>query len=152
VANLYEGDRRYTDAESLLRTAVEDLRKSPGPGRPVTIGALESLGTVLIQLRKYADAERALLEAIKARHALAPDSWEGFDNQSLLGASLAGQRRFEEAERLLVAGYEGLKQRADSIPAYNREVLGDSAQRLVDLYTAWGKPAQAAEWRRRAAE
>jgi hypothetical protein len=36
-----------------------------------------------------------------------------------------------------------------SIPAYNRDTLTDAGRRVVDLYTAWGKPAQAAEWRKK---
>lgn len=65
----------------------------------------------------------------------------------MLGGALAGQRRYDEAERLILDGYEGMQKQASSIPAYNRDSLTEAGQRIVDLYTAWGKPAQAAEWR-----
>jgi hypothetical protein len=42
-----------------------------------------------------------------------------------------------------------MQQRASTIPAYNRESLTDAGQRIVDLYAAWGKPAKAAEWRKK---
>jgi hypothetical protein len=37
------------------------------------------------------------------------------------------------------------------MPAYNRDSLTDAGRRVVDLYTAWGRPAEAAEWRRKIA-
>jgi hypothetical protein len=40
-----------------------------------------------------------------------PDDWQSFDTRSLLGSALAGQKKFVEAEPLLVSGYEGMKHR-----------------------------------------
>ena len=42
--------------------------------------------------------------------------WTTFNTKSLLGASLLGQKKYAEAEPLLVAGYSGLKQREAKIP------------------------------------
>ena len=47
----------------------------------------------------------------------------------------------------LLAGYAGLKQREATIPAVSRPRLPETAARLVELYTAWGKPAEAEKWR-----
>jgi hypothetical protein len=77
----------------------------------------------------------------------APDEWNRYYCKSLLGASLAGQKRYAEAEPLLLSGYHGLKQRQAAIEAADRFVLAESAKQIVALYRAWGKPAQAAEWR-----
>lgn len=46
-----------------------------------------------------------------------PESWERYNCQSLLGASLAGEREYDEAEPLLASGYQGMSQRQASIPA-----------------------------------
>ena len=75
-----------------------------------------------------------------------PDDWSLFNTQSMLGAALTGQQKFAEAEPLLLAGYEGLKQRRDQIPAAAKAVIPDSLQRLVALYTGWQKPTEAAKW------
>ena len=53
----------------------------------------------------------------------APDSWNRYHCQSLLGASLAGQKKFAEAEPLLIAGYEGMVQREATIAAPDRADL-----------------------------
>jgi hypothetical protein len=59
-----------------------------------------------------------------------------------------GQRKYSEAEPLLVEGYEGMKQRAAKIPPQGKIRLTEALQWLVQLYSAWDKPEQAATWRR----
>ena len=66
--------------------------------------------------------------------------------QSLLGASLLGQSKYAEAEPLLISGYEGLQKQSPAISVDAN--LPQAGERLVQLYTAWGKPDQAGEWRR----
>ena len=150
VGDLYEKQGRHAEAEVMLREAVSGLRETAGPAHPNTLGALESLGFACLQQRKYLDAEPVLREAAAGRAQTMPKSWHRFSAQSMLGASLAGQRRFGEAEPLVVGGYEGMGQ-AGSIPAYFRIELTNAGQRVIDLYTAWGGPAQAAEWRKKVA-
>jgi tetratricopeptide (TPR) repeat protein len=151
LGSLYAGQGRYAEAEALFVPAIDALRESLGSLRPLTLDAIDSLGYVYLQERKYANAERVLRELLAAREKAMPQSWHRFDAQSMLGGALLGQRRFAEAEPLIVGGYEHMHERIASIPAYNRDSLVEAGQRVVDLYTAWGKPAQAAEWRRKIA-
>jgi len=78
-----------------------------------------------------------------------PDEWSSFHARSLLGASLLGQKKFAEAEPLLLAGYEGLRSRAEKLPPEDKPLLKEAVQRVIKLYEAAGKPAQAADWKRR---
>jgi hypothetical protein len=57
-----------------------------------------------------------------------------------LGRTLLQLRRFEEAERALLAAHELYK--SDPNPRANDK----TAARLVELYLAWNKPADAARW------
>ena len=66
---------------------------------------------------------------------------------SLLGGSLPGQARYAEAEPLVVAGYEGMKERESRITAPDQFRLREAAARVVRLYEAWGKPEKATEWK-----
>jgi hypothetical protein len=72
--------------------------------------------------------------------------------QGLLGESLLRQRRYAEAELLLLASHEGLKlprEAWDAETAPPQERRGVQAlKRLVRLYDAWGKPERAEPWRR----
>jgi hypothetical protein len=55
---------------------------------------------------------------------------------------------YAEAEPLLVANYEGLKQKQGQIAPHEKDaLLRDAIARLVQLYDAWGKPDKAAKWR-----
>lgn len=79
-----------------------------------------------------------------------PDDWRRFHAQSILGESLAGQGKSEAAETELLAGWEGLTARAQKI---SRDVrtkrLRDAGQRLLNLYEAWERPAEADKWRQK---
>ena len=72
---------------------------------------------------------------------------------SLLGASLSGQKNYADAEPLLLESCQGLQQRQASLaPHLNApRRITESLERLVQLYDAWGKPAQAAEWKQKLA-
>ena len=54
------------------------------------------------------------------------------------------QAKFAEAEPPLVAGYRGMAQRKAVLPA----ALRRAGEWILQLYTNWGNPEQAAEWRR----
>ena len=81
----------------------------------------------------------------------APDDYRRFQAENMLGASLAGQSHFAEAEPLLVSGYEGLKQRESRAPASAKQQIAEAGTRIVQAYEAWSKPERAAEWRARLA-
>ena len=85
-----------------------------------------SVGRIALLQRKDAEAEAALRAALKDYEIAAPDSWNRYHCQSLLGASLAGQKRFAEAEPFLIAGYEGMVQREAMIAAPDRADLRDA--------------------------
>jgi eukaryotic-like serine/threonine-protein kinase len=64
---------------------------------------------------------------------------------------LLGQQKYAEAERLLVDGYVGLKQRAGQLPPGAKPYLPEAGDRLVQFYDAWGEPDQAEDWRKKLA-
>jgi hypothetical protein len=53
---------------------------------------------------------------------------------------------------LLVAGYEGMNERAAKIPPVARTRLTEALERLVRLYEATGDKDQADAWRKKLAE
>src|SRR5262249_26939872 len=71
--------------------------------------------------------------------------------QRTLGACLLGQKKYDKAEPLLVEGYKSLKYwetvRFAPTPFYRwRQV--ETLEWLVQLYDEWGKPDEAAMWRK----
>ena len=62
----------------------------------------------------------------------------------MVGDALLGQKKYLDAERPLLDGYNGLlKHFKKGLAAKYKVSLGESTQRLVQLYDDWGKPEQA---------
>jgi len=88
-------------------------------------------------------------KALRGYEKSAAGEWERYNCQSLLGWSLAGQKKYAEAEPLVTAAYEGILQREATIPVANRRVLAEAGQRVCSFYQDWGKPDKASEWKQR---
>jgi hypothetical protein len=149
LAEVLAAEAKHADAERVIRPALDVSRNALGSEHSLTLGLLADLGWVRIDQHKYADAEPPLREANAGFVKITPDHRHRFEVESMLGGSLAGQGKYAEAEPLLLEGYNGLVARIKTIPAYDMDSLIDAGDRIVRLYDAWGKPAQAAEWRKK---
>ncbi len=147
LAALYQARKRYAEAEGLWTKVLAVQRRTLGSKHPNTLDVMASLGEVQILQQKYADAEALAREALGHWEAGSPNSWKRFYGQALVGASLAGQKRYAEAEPLLLSGHQGLVERESTIPAGSRRVVGEAGLRIAELYQNWGQPEKALEWR-----
>ncbi|MBV9037636.1 MAG: tetratricopeptide repeat protein, partial [Acidobacteriaceae bacterium] len=144
---LYQG--RYREAEPLLGELVNAERRALGNDNLATLSAIAILGELRLDEARYAEAEALFRESLSGFEKVAPDSWRRYHSQGMLGASLAGQKKYAAAEPLLTAGYNGMQERQTTIPVFNRFKLEQAGKWIVQLYQDWGKPAKAAEWRAR---
>jgi eukaryotic-like serine/threonine-protein kinase len=135
----------FRAAESTAREALASYRKAP-TDRAV-VGALIALSHALIAQRRANDAVPYLGEALEVVHKQPPVRFPWFKGeiQSTLGSALAAQGKPTEAEPLLLAGYEGLRDLPSTPPPRLRVAL----ERLVAFYAANGRSAEAAAWRNR---
>jgi hypothetical protein len=131
----------------LLHAFLAGQRNRLGRDDPRLATLQAVVGQRLLKHEQYAEAEAVLRECLRIRTEKQPDEWTTFNTQSMLGGSLAGQRKYAEAEPLLKQGYDGLKERAAKIPAESKTRLTEALDRLVQLNDAWGKPDEAARWR-----
>ena len=144
LGQAYQEAGRWTDAQKLLEETLRLYRAGDISENPDAAGTMAKLGLTLICQGQFAQAEPPLRDALAIFAKLPPD-WPAAYTQSLLGAALAGETKYAEAEPLLLQGYRCMKVRENQIPGNRAKLLADAAQRLVALYTAWGKPA-AAPW------
>jgi hypothetical protein len=117
------------------------------PNTPGHAAALAARGLTLLLEKKPAEAELKLRECLTIRRKIQPGDWTTFDTESALGEALLDQKKFAEAEKLLLSGFEGMQQRKDSIPDQDQPRLTKALERLVKLYEAWGRSDQASRWR-----
>jgi serine/threonine protein kinase len=108
---------------------------------------LDLVGSCRLDLEQYMAAEELLLKALEIRQRETPEAWETFQTRSLLGEALFRQDRFADAEPHLVAGYEGLATRQDTIPPNVGTPIADALDRLIALYERLGQTAEVQRYR-----
>jgi serine/threonine protein kinase len=134
-------------AIKLLENTIAERRKAmPGESMRLTETLAQSSLT-LLELKVYAKAEPLLRECLAIREKYWPELWITFNTRSMLGGALLGQKKYAEAEPLLLSGYQGMKQRTKSIPAQGRARLPEAVDRLIDLYTATNRAGDAKKWK-----
>ncbi len=146
LARTFLKARRPKDALPLLEDTLRLRRARSGPEHPHTLITLNNLADANLDAQRWPEAEKVARECLKVRERKRPPEWECFQTMSQLGAALAGQKRFAEAEPLLLDGYNGLKAREAVIPANRKQQLMDAAARIAPFYRAWGKQDKAEEW------
>ena len=100
--------------------------------------------SIIVAQREYTAAEPILRECVQLPELVLPDSdWRIASVRSILGASLAGQGKFDEAEPLMVKALNALQGDPESPVTKVREAL----VRLVKLYDARREPEKAARAR-----
>jgi serine/threonine protein kinase/Tfp pilus assembly protein PilF len=138
---------RYDRAEALLTQVLTVRRRTLGESHTDTASVMTSLGEVALRQQKYTRAEPLLRTAWQAYQAANDQTWRGYDTESMLGASLVGQKRYAESERLILDGYQDLLRRQSTIPAPYQPAIERAEEWVVRLYRDWGKSQSAAEWR-----
>jgi eukaryotic-like serine/threonine-protein kinase len=151
LGTLYIAERKPAQAEAQLRLVLDVRRRVVGKDHPDTLRTMMWLGRLRFGDGDYTHAESLFREALTGFEHASPDNWERYACTSLLGASLAGQRRFEQAEALLISGYEGIVQRKSTIPREAPIDIGEIGQQIIQLYREWHQPAKADEWQQKLA-
>jgi serine/threonine protein kinase/Tfp pilus assembly protein PilF len=136
---------KVSEAESVFREALQIRRATLGKEHPGVAVSLYNLGRALQSQGKYAEAEPLFREALAIREKRLPNHWIRAETAGSLGEVLAQQNKLDEAEPLLLAGYEGIKDN----PAAPAEPRRRAVERLVNLYQLQNKPEEAARWRAR---
>jgi hypothetical protein len=104
------------------------------------------VGRVRLERHEYSSAENLLRETLTSYEKSYPATWQRYACESLVGASLVDQTKYEQAEPPLLSAYAGLMQRKATIPASSRHLIEDTLTSLVKLYKSWEKSDKAAEW------
>ena len=147
LVHCFDQRAEFDRSEPLLRQIVVMEKKKHDPADASVATTLAVLGENLLKQRKWDGAELSLRECLAIREAKLADDWSNFNARSLLGGSLLGQKRYAEAEPLLIEGYEGMKAREAKVPPRAKVRLTEAGARVVDLYESWGQPDKASEWR-----
>ena len=149
AAYMYQVEGKYALAEASAAAVLAARRHNAGPESAVTMEAATDLALAYLSQGKFAESGPLAREAVEFDRKKRSDDWQRFRAESLLGASLAGEKKYADAEPLLVEGYQGMAARKDLMGVPVRYHLGRAREWTVRLYEAWGKWTKAAEWRKK---
>jgi serine/threonine protein kinase len=142
LAALFSDHGNSSEAERLLTKALDNRRRVLGEEHPDTVDFKIDWAALRIQQGRSAEVETMLREAVKVSQKADANTWRLYYRQHVLGACLEGQKKYAEAEPLMVSGFEGM-QKSGGDPQYVRR----AAERVVKLYQDWGRADKAVEWR-----
>ena len=127
-------------AESVAREALRFRGRTLPDEHPMVASSLQVIGRCRMERGDPAGAEPFLRESLALRRRTLPAGhWLLASGESLLGECLAKQRRFAEAEALLLPSDRALRAQFGPDSPRARE----SAARVENLYAAWGRAAPA---------
>jgi serine/threonine protein kinase/tetratricopeptide (TPR) repeat protein len=149
LIRVYLAQGRRAEADPLLRDLREKAQRQQERMPSFTIGGIAGVGYFLLQQRDFVEAESFFRLTLDLAAKQSPEGPHRALAASGLGACLLGQKKYAEAEPLLLRGYQGLRQHEERIPANFPEIrLTEALERLVQLYEEWDKPDEAAKWRK----
>lgn len=148
-------DRETAESRNKLAVAYRLANRPDDAGRlfktdtnsPVRATALAVRAALLLTQKKPVEAELKLRECLNIREKVQPDEWPTFDAKSMLGEALLDQKKYADAEPLLLEGYKGLKKYRAKIPPSDKIRFTRAIERLIRLYDAWNKSVKSAQWR-----
>jgi eukaryotic-like serine/threonine-protein kinase len=148
LACMYQQMDKSDLAEKHAALALEGRRHTLGSEHPETMQSAADLALAYISQGKFAHGETLARETFEWSEKQRPDDWQRFRAESLLGASLAGKTQYADAEPLLLEGYAGMAARRDRMGVPLQYHLDRAAAWIVQMYSKWGKPEKAAEWKK----
>jgi serine/threonine protein kinase len=152
LADAYQNHKEPKEAERLFRQALSMRELQSGSNSPSTAYSLTALGVFLVKQQRFQEAEGYFSNALAIQEAVYPGRWATLNTRGWLGLSYLGQRDFTNAEPLLLSSYAGIKEQAGERQLDSKNILGNPIERLVRLYTEWGKPDEAENWKKTLAE
>ncbi len=157
LAKLHTRQGKPALSEPNLREAAAFHRQHSGPESQACDDQLAYLFVNLIDQERFADAEQIARERLAIRFKNItdlnlPGAWSLFLMKSDVGEALLGQKKYADAEPLLLEGYEGMKARKQHMGHAANNKLVFALELLVKLYDAWGKEAEAERWRKELAD
>ncbi len=143
LAYCLQGAGKPGEAEPLYRQAVDIFRDRLGDDHVSVAVARRNLASLLAARGAAAEAEELARQALEVfSRQQTPIPWHVAVARSVLGQCLAAQGRFEDAEPLLVDAYPAIREAQGADSRYAR----DAADRIVELYRAWGRPEEASAY------
>jgi TolA-binding protein len=138
---------KFAQAEPIQVRKLKACESRYGPDSREVRDDLFGLGRNLVRQGKYREAEPYLRRGLKLCEKY-PNPSLTHVAQGLLGEALAGEKKYADAEPLLLASYEGLRALAQTAPDTKPAVV-KTVNLIIQLYEQSGQKDKAVEWRKK---
>jgi serine/threonine protein kinase len=140
-----QGDK----AAATFGAFVDGKRKASPKDSAQFAALLAQVSRHLLNCGQHVAAEPLLRECLANREKTQPDAWTTFNTMSMLGGALLGQKKYVDAEPLLLKGYDGMKAREKTIPQSGGGELRipNALDRLIEFCTATNQQEELKKWR-----
>ncbi len=157
LAQCYCAMGRIAEARELLEASLAVPGGASGSsGHHPLVGCIKAeLGMIFVRENRHTEAETILRQALAdyespeikslSRRLRPPQR-----ARSALGQALTGQRRFVEAEPLVIQAFDELLANNPPVAGDHARMLHDAFDAVVALYRAWEQPEKVAEWQAKA--
>ena len=146
LSDLLYKEGKYVEAEKAAQNAIDVYKRAlqDPENNALYANPILEMGMIQDKLENSHDAEQFMRQALEIRtRLLSKGNLQIAAAQLVLGEFLATRKRHAEAEPLLLESYQSL---LASVPT-NDPRRTEAAQRLHALYTEWGKPEKAAQFK-----
>lgn len=144
-ATVHQYRSEFDAAERTFLEALAMRRKLTTKADGSVVSSLNNLACARLVAGKSDSALKAFSEAqLLAHQVLHPDDWLVYAIRSGIAACQARAGEYEAAETAMIDAYCGLRIAVGERDARTRQ----TADRIDELYKAWGKPDKFRDWRK----
>lgn len=143
---VYSKTKQGDKAAAVSIEFIEEQRKNFAQDDPRFANYLALVSADLIQCEQYETAEKMLRQCLEIRQSNEPIQWLKFNTMSVLGETLLRQKKYKEAEELLLNGYSGLVEQPETLPPEGKSRILEAVARLITLYTETNQQESLQKW------
>jgi hypothetical protein len=136
---------RTIEAESVVTRAVAILGDAKSADDPLLLNAESLQAALYLANDKAADAERLGLHLVEvcSKPGTVDSPWRLGIVKSVLGGAYSAQKKYADAERLLLDGFREV----DGDPQAPARRRSDALERMIQFYESTGNAREAAHWK-----
>jgi tetratricopeptide (TPR) repeat protein len=146
LVTIHFPQKKFHELESAYPEWLQMARARLPADDPALADILAQMITAPLAEQKFDEAEKLAREYMAIYGKKLPNDWRMYEARSTLGNCLVQQKRYAEAEPLLVSGCEGLRQQVAEIPDWGKRRASEDLACLAQLYEATGRADLARQW------
>ena len=146
LIRIYDEQERYADAESWRVKWLGHLKSTRGEKSLEVVIESFNLAECRGNQKKWAKAEQTYRDCAASLNKVNPELWTKWLIEARIGQTLMEQKKYAEAEPLLLKAYDNLKKNEKQIPPAQKYRLPEVVDDMIQLYRLMERPDDVKKW------